>query len=56
MVKAEQVRKFLSSPFVRWHLKKLSKREESGRTFIDEMFAAYVGQGKVKLKYIPYFI
>ncbi|MGI6112741.1 MAG: radical SAM protein [Mahellales bacterium] len=56
MVKAEQVRKFLSNSFVQWNLKKLSKREDSGRTFIDEMFAAYAGQGKVKLKYIPYFI
>ncbi|HHU64274.1 MAG TPA: radical SAM protein [Clostridiales bacterium] len=56
MVKAEQVRKFLSNPFVRWQLKKLSKRQESGKVFIDEMFAAYAGQGKVKLKYIPYFI
>ncbi|MGI5891684.1 MAG: radical SAM protein [Bacillota bacterium] len=56
MIKAEQVRKFLGSSFVQWHLKKLSKKNDTGESLIDQVFAAYAGQGKLKLKYLPYHI
>ncbi|HHV72806.1 MAG TPA: radical SAM protein [Clostridia bacterium] len=56
MVKAEQVRKFLSNPLVRWNLRQLSRRNsDTDRTLIKEMIAAYIGQGKIKLQYLPYF-
>ena len=56
MIKAEQVYKFFSNPLVQWNFKRLSKRDETGRTLVDRVFAAYAGQEKVKLKYLLYFI
>ncbi len=57
MITAEKVRAFLSNRFARWNLKKLAKRDgETGRTLIDRVFAAYAGQEKVKIKYLPYFV
>lgn len=56
MVKAEQVYRFFSSPLVQWNFRRLSKRDETGRTMVDHVFAAYARQEKVKFKYLPYFL
>lgn len=54
MVKAEQVRSFLSNSIVQGQLKHLSKRDTEGRALMDKVLAAYAGQEKVKPAYLPY--
>jgi radical SAM protein with 4Fe4S-binding SPASM domain len=55
VITAEKVRSFLDNSFVQWNLKQLAKRDKEGRTLVDRIFAAYVGEEKTRPKYLPYY-
>ena len=56
MVTAEQVQSLLGSSFVQWNLKRLAKKDETGKSRIDNVMSAYIREESIRFVNIPYYL